>query len=109
MERRDLKTVREVAMHRLQWWQGTYAEARMSLVYAEECKAETQVREVKQSKYAKEECSTGPNAESPSKKNHEFGKRRSFLGLEESRMTGRLGKNREKGQQLENGLKRIFW
>lgn len=42
-------------MHRLQWWQGTYAEARMSLVYVEECKAETQVREVKQSKYAKEE------------------------------------------------------
>lgn len=32
------------------------------------------------------ECSAGPNAESPRKINQEVGKRRSFLGLEESHM-----------------------
>lgn len=100
MERRDLKRARELAMHRLQRWQGTYAEVRLSLVH--------QGSKVKQV-CKRRECSTGPNAESPSKINQECGKRRSFLRLEESHMTGRLGKSREKGQQLENGLKRIFW
>lgn len=42
-------------MHRLQWWQGTYAEMRLGLVPVEQCKAEIQVREVKQSNYAKGE------------------------------------------------------
>lgn len=76
----------------------------------EQRKAETQVREGKQSKSAKEErVLNWVNAENPSKMSHEFGKRRSFLRLEESQMTGGLGKSREKGQQLEKGLKRISW
>lgn len=76
----------------------------------EQRKAETQVREGKQSKSAKEErVLNWVNAENPSEMSHEFDKRRSFLRLEESQMTGGLGKSREKGQQLEKGLKRISW